>query len=370
METPEGKQSLEGLGSAIKDLVAGLTNIDFQKAFDVATSVVRGLTDALNWITDNKDLVVTALEVMGGAFALLKISKPVLQFMQLIKSIQWLHVAKGASSIASAAGGANPGQASTVPDISGAAGSGAAKSMLSSLVKQGLYFKTFMWGPEEIQKFIDASREEVAAKLGPGMGLDYDPERWMREEVLPKIAQAGMVGTIKDPQRTLDLAPAKTVLRETAAEAFVRAFEHADTEQLGLDAMTELANGITSGVAPESESGTALSNAGKQIDTNIAAGIDAQAQTVVDAANRLASQVAGILGGIGAAGIDYGSIISSTIHAPAVSPVYGRTSGRGRGGASNGGTANVVLVMDKQTVARAVVPIVSDTFAADLQSRR
>ena len=79
---------------------------------------------------------------------------------------------------------------------------------------------------------------------------------------------------------------------------------------------------------------------------------------------------AGILGGIGAAGIDYGSIISSTIHAPAVSPVYGRTSGRGRGGASNGGTANVVLVMDKQTVARAVVPIVSDTFAADLQSRR
>ena len=105
LETPEGKQSLENLGSAIKDLVAGLADIDFQKAFDAATSVVRGLTDALNWITDNKDLVVTALEVMGGAFALLKISKPVLQFMQLIKSIQWLHVAKGASSIASAAGG-------------------------------------------------------------------------------------------------------------------------------------------------------------------------------------------------------------------------------------------------------------------------
>ena len=370
LETPEGKQSLEGLGSAIKDLVSGLADIDFQKAFDVATSVVRGLTDALNWITDNKDLVVTALEVMAGAFALLKVSKPVLELMQLIKSIQWLHVAKGASSIASAASGANPSQTDTVPDISGAAGSGAAKSMLSSLVKQGLYYKTFMWGPEEIQKFIDASREEVAAKLGPGMGLEYDPERWMREEVLPKIAQAGMVGTIKDPQRTLDLAPAKTVLRETAAEAFVRAFEHADTEQLGLDAVAELANGITSGVAPESESGTALSNAGKQIDTNIAAGIDAQAQTVVDAANRLASQIAGILGGIGAAGIDYGSIISSTIHAPAVSPMYGRTSGRGRGGANNGGTANVVLVMDKQTVARAVVPIVSDTFAADLQSRR
>ena len=143
-----------------------------------------------------------------------------------------------------------------------------------------------------------------------------------------------------------------------------------DWEFLGRDVVTGMANGISSGATPESESGTALVNAGKQIDTNIAAGIDAQAQTVVDAANRLASQIAGLLGGIGAAGIDYGSIISSTIHAPAVSPVYGRTSGRGRGGANNGGTANVVLVMDKQAVARAVVPIVSDTFAADLQSRR
>lgn len=369
VETEEGQQALANLNDAISELFHVFDGIDWNQAFELAAEAVRKLTDVLGWIVDHKELVLGALIAIKGVAVAIKVGGGVMKMLQLIKSIEWLNVAKGADGL-SKAGGANPGQADTVPDISGAAGSGAAKSMLSSLVKQGLYFKTFMWGPEEIQKFIDASREEVAAKLGSGMGLDYDPERWMREEVLPKIAQAGMVGTIKDPQRMLDIAPAKTVLRETAAEAFVRAFEHADTEQLGLDAVAELANGITSGVAPESESGTALSNAGKQIDTNIAAGIDAQAQTVVDAANRLASQIAGILGGIGAAGIDYGSIISSTIHAPAVSPVYGRTSGRGRGGANNGGTANVVLVMDKQTVARAVVPIVSDTFAADLQSRR
>ena len=369
VETEEGQKALANLNDAISELFHVFDDIDWNQAFEWAAEAVQKLADVLGWIVDHKKLVLVALGAIKGVAVAIKVGEGVMKMLQLIKSIEWLNVAKGADGL-SKAGGANPGQVDTVPDISGAAGAGAAKSMLSSLVKQGLYFKTFMWGPEEIQKFIDASREEVAAKLGPGMGLDYDPERWMREEVLPKIAQAGMVGTIKDPQRMLDVAPAKTVLRETAAEAFVRAFEHADTEQLGLDAVGELANGITSGVAPESESGTALSNAGKQIDTNIAAGIDAQAQTVVDAANRLASQVAGILGGIGAAGIDYGSIISSTIHAPAVSPMYGRTSGRGRSGASNGGVANVTLVMDKQTVARAVVPIVSDTFAADLQSRR
>lgn len=400
LETPEGKQSLEGLGSAIKDLVAGLADIDFQKAFDVATSVVRGLTDALNWITDNKDLVVTALEVMGGAFALLKISKPVLQFMQLIKSIQWLHVAKGASSIASAAsGGASKAGLGLGSKLAGAASklapvATAAAPWLTLAAVTGATAVTLDkgavgrdWGqfnalqaqmPELMAASADASiqrMQEIMDAFNSSMHDDFwgiDVAQIKQDfaqnaneilSALPNIGFWDRVGEMVDLSDGLDADEIEKIVNSDSLLG-------QDWEYLGRDVVTGMANGITSGVAPESESGTALANAGKQIDTNIAAGIDAQAQTVVDAANRLASQVAGILGGIGAAGIDYGSIISSTIHAPAVSPVYGRTSGRGRGGASNGGTANVVLVMDKQTVARAVVPIVSDTFAADLQSRR
>lgn len=400
LETPEGKQSLEGLGSAIKDLVAGLTNIDFQKAFDVATSVVRGLTDALNWITDNKDLVVTALEVMGGAFALLKISKPVLQFMQLIKSIQWLHVAKGASSIASAAGGGAskaglglgaklagaasklaPAATAAAPWLTLAAVTGATGVILDrNAVKRdwGEFNALQAQMPELMAASADASiqrMQEIIDTFNSSMhdefwGIDVAKIKQNFAEnaneilsALPNIGFWDRVGEMVDLSDGLDADEIEKIINSDSLLG-------QDWEYLGRDVVTGMANGITSGVAPESESGTALANAGKQIDTNIAAGIDAQAQTVVDAANRLASQVAGILGGIGAAGIDYGSIISSTIHAPAVSPVYGRTSGRGRGGASNGGTANVVLVIDKQTVARAVVPIVSDTFATDLQSRR
>lgn len=400
LETPEGKQSLEGLGNAIKDLVAGLTNIDFQKAFDVATSVVRGLTDALNWITDNKDLVVTALEVMGGAFALLKISKPVLQFMQLIKSIQWLNVSKGASSIASAAsGGASKAGIGLGAKVAGAASklapaATAAAPWLTLAAVTGATAVTLDkgavsrdWGefnaiqaqmPELMAASADASiqrMQEIMDAFNSSMhdefwGIDVAQIKQdfakNANEILSALPNIGFWDRVSEMVDLSDGLDADEIEKIVNSDSLLGQ----DWEYLGRDVVTGMANGITSGVTPESESGTALANAGKQIDTNIAAGIDAQAQTVVDAANRLASQVAGILGGIGAAGIDYGSIISSTIHAPAVSPVYGRTSGRGRGGASNGGTANVVLVMDKQTVARAVVPIVSDTFAADLQSRR
>ena len=400
LETPEGKQSLENLGSAIKDLVAGLADIDFQKAFDVATSVVRGLTDALNWITDNKDLVVTALEVMAGAFALLKVSKPVLELMQLIKSIQWLNVSKGASSIASAAsGGASKAGSGLGSKLAGAASklAPAATAVAPWLTLAAVTGATAVtldkgavgrdWGqfnalqaqmPELMAASADASiqrMQEIMDAFNSSMhdefwGIDVgqikqDFAKNANEilSALPNIGFWDRVGEMVDLSDGLNADEIEKIINSDSLLG-------QDWEYLGRDVVTGMANGITSGVAPESESGTALSNAGKQIDANIAAGIDAQAQTVVDAANRLASQVAGILGGIGAAGIDYGSIISSTIHAPAVSPVYGRTSGRGRGGANNGGTANVVLVMDKQTVARAVVPIVSDTFAADLQSRR
>lgn len=400
LETPEGKQSLEGLGNAIKDLVAGLTNIDFEKAFEVATSVVRGLTDALNWITDNKDLVVTALEVMAGAFALLKVSKPVLELMQLIKSIQWLNVSKGASSIASAAsGGASKAGLGLGSKLAGAASklapvATAAAPWLTLAAVTGATAMTLDkgavnrdWGqfnalqaqmPELMAASADASiqrMQEILDTFNTSMhdefwGIDVGQIKQdfaqNANEILSALPNIGFWDRVKDMVDLSDGLDAAEIEKIVNSDSLLGQ----DWEFLGRDVVTGMANGIASGVAPESESGTALANAGKQIDTNIAAGIDAQAQTVVDAANRLASQVAGILGGIGAAGIDYGSIISSTIHAPAVSPVYGRTSGRGRSGASNGGVANVTLVMDKQTVARAVVPIVSDTFAADLQSRR
>lgn len=403
VETEEGQQALANLNEAISELFHVFDGIDWNQAFELAAEAVRKLTDVLGWIVDHKKLVLGALIAIKGVAGLIKVGGGVMKMLQLIKSIEWLNVAKGASGLASA-GGAGANGAAQAAGI-GVGGLGAkAAGVLSKLAPAAPWLTLAAvtgatavtldkgavgrdWGqfnalqaqmPELMAASADASiqkMQEIMDAFNSSMhdefwGIDVaqikqDFAKNANEilSALPNIGFWDRVGEMVDLSDGLDAAEIEKIVNSDSLLG-------QDWEFLGRDVVTGMANGISNGVAPESESGTALANAGKQIDTNIAAGIDAQAQTVVDAANRLASQVAGILGGIGAAGIDYGSIISSTIHAPAVSPMYGRTSGRGRGGSNNGGTANVVLVIDKQTVARAVVPIVSDTFAADLQSRR
>lgn len=400
VETEEGQQALANLNDAISELFHVFDGIDWNQAFELAAEAVRKLTDVLGWIVDHKELVLGALLAIEGAAKAIKIGEGVMKMLQLIKSIEWLNVSKGASSIASAAsGGASkaglglgsklasaaaklaPAATAAAPWLTLAAVTGAtAVTLDKGAVNRdwGQFNALQAQMPELMAASADASiqrMQEILDTFNTSMhdefwGIDVGQIKQdfaqNANEILSALPNIGFWDRVKDMVDLSDGLDAAEIEKIVDSDSLLGQ----DWEFLGRDVVTGMANGITSGVAPESESGKALSNAGKQIDTNIAAGIDAQAQTVVDATNRLASQVAGILGGIGAAGIDYGSIISSTIHAPAVSPMYGRTSGRGRSGASNGGVANVTLVMDKQTVARAVVPIVSDTFAADLQSRR
>lgn len=400
VETEEGQQALANLNDAISELFHIFDDIDWEQAFEWAAEAVRKLTDVLGWIVDHKELVLGALLAIEGAAKAIKIGEGVMKMLQLIKSIEWLNVAKGANGLANAGrAGANGAAKATGTGLGAKAAAVLSKMApvapwLTLAAVTGATAVTLDkgavnrdWGefnalqaqmPELMAASADASiqrMQEIMDAFNSSMhdefwGIDVGQIKQdfaqNANEILSALPNIGFWDRVSEMVDLSDGLDADEIEKIINSDSLLGQ----DWEFLGRDVVTGMANGITSGVAPESESGTALSNAGKQIDTNIAAGIDAQAQTVVDAANRLASQIAGILGGIGAAGIDYGSIISSTIHAPAVSPMYGRTSGRGRGGASNGGTANVVLVMDKQTVARAVVPIVSDTFAADLQSRR
>lgn len=403
VETEEGQKALANLNDAISELFHVFDDIDWNQAFERAAEAVQKLADVLGWIVDHKKLVLGALGAIKGVAVAIKVGGGVMKMLQLIKSIEWLNVAKGASGLANAGGAGANGAAHAAGTGVGGLGAKAA-GVLSKLAPAAPWLTLAAvtgatavtldkgavnrdWGefnalqaqmPELMAASADASiqkMQEIMDAFNSSMhdefwGIDVGQIKQdfaqNANEILSALPNIGFWDRVSEMVDLSDGLDADEIEKIINSDSLLGQ----DWEYLGRDVVTGMANGIASGVAPESESGTALSNAGKQIDTNIAAGIDAQAQTVVDAANRLASQIAGILGGIGAAGIDYGSIISSTIHAPAVSPVYGRTSGRGRSGASNGGTANVVLVMDKQTVARAVVPIVSDTFAADLQSRR
>lgn len=90
MDTDEGKKSMEELSAAIQELFSGVSDIKFSDVINSVKDAINGIKDALVWLSENKDGVYTALEVIGAGFALLKISDTVLKFLQLKNGLSGL----------------------------------------------------------------------------------------------------------------------------------------------------------------------------------------------------------------------------------------------------------------------------------------
>lgn len=89
-QTEQGKETLKGLGDALSEIVTSLTSeTNFQGLVDGAAEAIRGLTGALGWINDHKELVVGSIGAIGAAFAGLTIAKDVMNALLLIKGINW-----------------------------------------------------------------------------------------------------------------------------------------------------------------------------------------------------------------------------------------------------------------------------------------
>ena len=90
MDTDEGKKSMEELSAAIQELFSGVSDIKFSDVINSVKDAINGIKDALVWLSENKDGVYTALEVIGAGFALLKVSDTVLKFLQLKNGLNGL----------------------------------------------------------------------------------------------------------------------------------------------------------------------------------------------------------------------------------------------------------------------------------------
>lgn len=105
-KSEEGQAAFSALSDAIIGLVETLATPENMKAaVDAITGSVNALADGFRWIADNKEGVVTALEAIGAAFALLKVSETVLSFMQLIKMAKWKLPTSGGGAAPSTGGG-------------------------------------------------------------------------------------------------------------------------------------------------------------------------------------------------------------------------------------------------------------------------
>ena len=90
LKTDDGKKMLESLGDAVTALFSDIANIDPEKAVESFTGAFNTLTSSLQWLKDNSEGVVTALEVIVTGWAGLKLTGGALQILQLVNGVKGL----------------------------------------------------------------------------------------------------------------------------------------------------------------------------------------------------------------------------------------------------------------------------------------
>ena len=93
LESAEGQEMLASLNeslSGIIDAFIGENGEGFSSLVETAKGALSGLNDALKWIADNKDGLVVAIEAIAAAFAALKVSSTVLEFVKLFQGAKGL----------------------------------------------------------------------------------------------------------------------------------------------------------------------------------------------------------------------------------------------------------------------------------------
>lgn len=153
IETEEGKQAMSDLSSAIKELFSGVSDVKFKDVIDAVKTAINGIKDALIWMKDHKDDVKTALEVIAGGFALLKVTELALNIGKIVSGFQTLW-AGAKNPLPSLPGTGTNGPVTTTgsPTTTGtdtataAAGGGLFSRILSSPIAKAIGgATTFLW---------------------------------------------------------------------------------------------------------------------------------------------------------------------------------------------------------------------------------
>ena len=114
LESEDGQAMMESLGKAVESLFEDLAKIDPEKTMQDVVGIFNSIRDGLQWIADNKDAVVGAIEAFIGVWAGLKLAEGVTTVLELVNGLKWLK--------------ANPNISIPGTESGGGAGAGAAAS--------------------------------------------------------------------------------------------------------------------------------------------------------------------------------------------------------------------------------------------------
>lgn len=128
VQSEEGQKALEGIGGAIESIFNAFTeDVDFEDLLGRVQKAIEGVTGALDWVSDNSDKVVKAIEAIAGAWGLLTLGSAALKVGKVVTGLKGLlgGVAGGAAGRAAGGAAANAG--------TGALASGAGTGIWSGL---------------------------------------------------------------------------------------------------------------------------------------------------------------------------------------------------------------------------------------------
>lgn len=143
----EGQAALSSLNEALSGIISSFLGEDggkgtFESIVTGAKDAVTKLTDALDWISRNGEVISGVITGLGAAWAGLTVTKEVLLFMQLLKAtpLSKLGAMFGGKAAASAAGGAG-GTGNAVPEAANMAGAGLTGAMAALTAATSVYLK-------------------------------------------------------------------------------------------------------------------------------------------------------------------------------------------------------------------------------------
>lgn len=322
LQTKEGQQLLKDLGSAIEGIVNAIVGQDFSGLVNTAKGAIEGLTGALSWLADNKDLVMGAVSGIAFAFLGLKGASAGIQAAETVASFRRL-LGIGGGSGSGAAAGAPAG----IGGVNAGSGIGSLLGPMAALV---LSEKIFLDGAtaqfnenmetaeaiHQIQESTMATAQETADAaeaagkaidpvadstrqmlLGKGLSaLEYinDPNAQAAPGIgmyVPRtvVNERGLLETIRTMQ-----GQNSTIMQGLLSPETYAALMGAKTDgflgigNIGGQQAWDLVNQITQELAssvPEME------QAGSDISSGVSAGIQASAPEAIAAAQAMANAI-------------------------------------------------------------------------------
>lgn len=233
LNTDEGKEKLKALGDSVAELFSDLTSIDTGAIVEKVAGALDSIKSVLDWVAQNKDGLVTAIEAIAGAWGAMKLAQTAATVGKAWNGLRGL---LGSGGAAAAGGGGAIDGVSTAAAAGGAARGG---SWLSKLFGKGASTGAAAGAPAS--KAAPAAAKTVTGGAFAGLGAQLlteagviavavAPAALVQGEVDKKIVEAaekaeqvaeqasGRVGETEEVARLRRLAGATNASRTETGE--------------------------------------------------------------------------------------------------------------------------------------------------------